>query len=37
MSMMKWKVLEMLGNLNILAGVVFMLKALACKWKQPIG
>ena len=27
----------MLENFNILPVVVFMLKGLACKWKQPIG
>jgi len=35
--MMVWKIFEMLENFNILPVVVFMLKGLACKWKQPIG
>jgi len=34
---MRWKILEMLENCNILPVVVFMLRGLACKWKQPIG
>ena len=34
--MMRWTTLEMLENLNILP-ILFTLKGLACKWKQPIG
>jgi len=34
---MRWKILEMLENFNILSVVVFMLKGLAYKWKQPIS
>ena len=32
---MRWN-MKMLENLNILPVVAFMLKGLACKWKQPI-
>jgi len=35
--MMRWKILEMLEYFNIFPVVVFILKVLACKWKQPIG
>ena len=35
-SMMGWKILGMLENFNILP-IMFMLKGLACKWKQPVG
>jgi len=37
LSMVQWKIWEMLENINILPVVVFKLKGLACKWKQAIA